>query len=306
MFLQIVGEGSGNRAVQERFQHSGDTVSHVFHEVLEALMILHQKIVLLPNSDTPLADRIAKNSKYFPYFENYIGALDGIHIPAHVPAAEAAPYRNRKGYLSQNVLGVCNLDLEFCYILAGWEGSAHDDRVLEDALFNYDFITPDGKYYLADAGYHNTDYLLCPYRGVRYHLKEQVSAAQKPRTKEELFNLRHSSLRNAVEGIFGVTKRRFQIFNSPPEYTLKIQVQLIFAVTALHNFIRQKASSADLFDLEQQQAEDRERPNSHMGDNNEEEEGLQTDANTSKGDGKKMNAFREEIAKAMWEDYQNY
>lgn len=99
MFLQIVGEGSGNRAVQEIFQHSGDTVSHVFHEVLEVLMILHQKIVLLPNSDTPLADRIAKNSKYFPYSENCIGALDGIYIPAHVPAAEAAPYRNRKGYL---------------------------------------------------------------------------------------------------------------------------------------------------------------------------------------------------------------
>lgn len=93
---------------------------------------------------------------------------------------------------------------------------------------------------MADAGYYNTDYLLCPYRGVRYHLKEQVSAAQKPRTKEELFNLRHSSLRNAVDRIFG------QIFNSPPEYTLKIQVQLI---SALHNFIRQKASGADLFDL---------------------------------------------------------
>lgn len=66
MFLEIVGEVSGYHAVQERFQHSGDTVSHVFHEVLAALMILHQKIVLLPNSDTPLADRIAKNSKYSP------------------------------------------------------------------------------------------------------------------------------------------------------------------------------------------------------------------------------------------------
>ena len=80
MFLQIVGEGSGNRAVQERFQHSGDTVSHVFHEVLAALMILHQKIVLLPHADTPLANRIAKNTKYFPYFENCIGALDGTHF----------------------------------------------------------------------------------------------------------------------------------------------------------------------------------------------------------------------------------
>lgn len=34
MFLYIVGEGASNRAVQEKFQHSGDTVSHVFHEVL--------------------------------------------------------------------------------------------------------------------------------------------------------------------------------------------------------------------------------------------------------------------------------
>ena len=75
---------------------------------------------------------------------------------------------------------------------------------------------------MADAGYHNTDYFLCPYRGVQYHLKEQISAVQRPRTKEEPFNLRHSSLRNAVERIFGVTKRHFQIFYSPFEYTLEI------------------------------------------------------------------------------------
>lgn len=157
-------------------------------------MILHQKIVLLPHADTPLANRIANNTKYFPYFKNYIGALDETHIPAHVPATQAALYCNRKSCLSQNVLSVCNLDLEFCYILAGWEGSAHNDCVLEDGLFNHNFVIPDGKYYLADAGYHNTDYLICPYRGVQYHLKEQISAVQKPCTKEELFNLRHSSL----------------------------------------------------------------------------------------------------------------
>ena len=39
----------------------------------------------------------------------------------------------------------------FVYILAGWEGSAADSRVLSDAL-SKDFIVPQGKYYLADAG----------------------------------------------------------------------------------------------------------------------------------------------------------
>ncbi|CAN1160132.1 hypothetical protein LINPERPRIM_LOCUS21876 [Linum perenne] len=33
-----------------------------------------------------------------------------------------------------NVLGVCNPNLEFIYCLAGWEGSAHDGRVVRDAL----------------------------------------------------------------------------------------------------------------------------------------------------------------------------
>lgn len=33
-----------------------------------------------------------------------------------------------------NVLGVCNPFLEFIYILPGWEGSAHDGRVLRDAI----------------------------------------------------------------------------------------------------------------------------------------------------------------------------
>ena len=38
------------------------------------------------------------------------------------------------------------------YILAGWEGSAHDGAVLA-AAFDTGFKVPAGKYYLADAGY---------------------------------------------------------------------------------------------------------------------------------------------------------
>lgn len=99
------------------------------------------------------------------------------------------------------------MDLQFCYILAGWKGSAHDDKVLEDTLFEKDFMILENKYFLVDAKYHNTDYLLYPYCGVRYHLKKQAPSGQKPSSKEKLFTLRHSSLRNVVERIFGVIKR---------------------------------------------------------------------------------------------------
>ncbi|CAN1160131.1 hypothetical protein LINPERPRIM_LOCUS21876, partial [Linum perenne] len=68
------------------------------------------------------------------WFYNFLGALDGTHIKLQVRTEDQARYRDRKGDLSMNVLGVCNPNLEFIYCLAGWEGSAHDGRVVRDAL----------------------------------------------------------------------------------------------------------------------------------------------------------------------------
>lgn len=80
-------------------------------------------------------------------FQNCVGALDGTHIPARVVGRGVASYRNREGVISQNVLAVCNFDLEFIYVLSGWEGSAHDSRVLSDALTRRtnNFQVPEGK-----------------------------------------------------------------------------------------------------------------------------------------------------------------
>lgn len=60
----------------------------------------------------------------------------------------------------------------------------------------------------------------------------------RPTTKEELFNLRHASMRNVIERIFGVLKRRFQILNSAPEYNMDIQARIPVSLAALQNFIR--------------------------------------------------------------------
>lgn len=51
-----------------------------------------------------------------------------------ITGKDSSSYRNRKGQLSQNVLDACNFDLEFMYVLNGCEGSAHDAKVLPDAL----------------------------------------------------------------------------------------------------------------------------------------------------------------------------
>lgn len=63
-----------------------------------------------------------------------LGALDGTHIKMTVPVHAQPRYRNRKGEITTNVLGVCTRDGEFVYVLSGWEGSAADGRVLRSAL----------------------------------------------------------------------------------------------------------------------------------------------------------------------------
>ncbi|KAL0283005.1 UNVERIFIED_CONTAM: hypothetical protein Sangu_2917400 [Sesamum angustifolium] len=105
-----------------------------------------------------------------------LGALDGTYIDVRVRAEERARYRMHKGSISVNVLGVCDRDMRFIYVLAGWEASAANGRVLRDAITRpTDLKIPRGNYYLVDSGYSNGEGFLSPYGGVRYHLKEWES-----------------------------------------------------------------------------------------------------------------------------------
>lgn len=61
---------------------------------------------------------------------------------------EQGPFRNKNGLLSQNVLAACSFDLKFHYVLAGWEGSASDLRVLNSALTRKNkLLVPEGNVY---------------------------------------------------------------------------------------------------------------------------------------------------------------
>jgi hypothetical protein len=65
--------------------------------------------------------------------------------------------------------------MSFIYVLAGYEGSAHDSTVLGKAMA-LGFTIPAGCFLLGDAAYGISPWLLSPYRGVRYHLKEWATA----------------------------------------------------------------------------------------------------------------------------------
>src|SRR6185437_4765030 len=124
----------------------------------------------------------------------------------------------------------------FIYLLAGWEGSAHDWKVYTDAV-RRGFMIPGGKYLLADAGYNCSHRLLTPYRGIRYHLQETARHGLRPKTPEELYNLRHSQARIIVEKALGRHKNTFRIFTGRLCFPTSTHVKILYATAALMNWI---------------------------------------------------------------------
>jgi hypothetical protein len=118
-----------------------------------------------------VSDYIHKNPKFSPFFVNALGALDGTHINSWTTAANRHANRDRKGSITQNCLAVCSFEFRFLYLICRFEGSAADATMFMHARL-MDFLIPQGKFYLADAGFAHCDALLVPYRGIHYHLAE--------------------------------------------------------------------------------------------------------------------------------------
>ncbi|KAI9085150.1 hypothetical protein K1719_032861 [Acacia pycnantha] len=79
IFLYLIGHGSSNRNVCERFQRSGQTISKYFSKVLKAMLQLAHEIIKPPPLDM-VPKEIRDNPKHFPYFKDCIGAIDGTHV----------------------------------------------------------------------------------------------------------------------------------------------------------------------------------------------------------------------------------
>ncbi|XP_016206692.1 protein ALP1-like [Arachis ipaensis] len=236
-FLHIIGHNVKTRTMSFFFHRSGETISRHFHNVLHAILSLEEDFFKqLSSEDVPY--EIFHNSRFYPFFKDCIGAIDGTHSRVKVPRMEAPRFRGKKDHPTQNVLAACGFDMKFTYVLSGWEGTASDSRILKDALSReYPLRIPEGKFYLGDAGFMLKPGVLTPYRGVRYHLKEY--SVREPQNPKELFNHHHSSLRNVIERCFGVLKKRFPIIagDTEPYYSFKTMRDIFLACCILHNFL---------------------------------------------------------------------
>nr|XP_009801920.1 PREDICTED: uncharacterized protein LOC104247567 isoform X2 [Nicotiana sylvestris] len=278
MFLNILAHHEKNRSIKVDYIRSGWSVSQAFNECLSAILKLTP--LLLVDPKPVLEDEIEDRWKWF---KGCLGALDGIYIQIRVPSQYKPRYRTRKGEIATNVLGVCDRNLNFTYVLPGWEGSAADDRVLRDAVARRNGLKiHEDNYYLCDGGYTNGKGFLSPYRGYRYWLKDWQGDNPLPRCKEELFNMRHARARNVIERTFGLLKGRWGILRSSSWYSVKVHNRIISACCLIHNFIRREME-VDPLDIDMEEQMEYQHENIDIVESSQE-----------------WTTWRDELAQSMW------
>ncbi|PKA63458.1 hypothetical protein AXF42_Ash005353 [Apostasia shenzhenica] len=110
VFLRVITQADSYHSVCKFFQHSLETVNCNFRQVLEGVLTLKDNFVVLPDSTTPCHPHIRNNTHFYPYFKDILGAINGIHVPAIVPVHKQNRYKNRKDFISQNVMTAVSFD----------------------------------------------------------------------------------------------------------------------------------------------------------------------------------------------------
>ncbi|CAN1324393.1 hypothetical protein LINPERPRIM_LOCUS33080 [Linum perenne] len=143
MFLMILAHSNSARDNAEDFQHSTATVSKYFGIILKSVISLSLVVIVPPNMS-----------------EDYVGAIDGVHVDAIIPTSQQIPFHGRKGNTTQNVWCVCSFDMRFTYVVAGWEGSAHDARILLSTANNSNNQFPMPPLGMIACNHYNTTFVI--------------------------------------------------------------------------------------------------------------------------------------------------
>jgi hypothetical protein len=137
IFLWACGGPQSFRQIRNKFGHSLETISRKYSEVLNALYKMSSDVIKPKDPHFIDIHPRLRETRFWPHFKDCIGAIDGSHFPASVPATEQPKYIGRHGYASQNIMVVCDFDMRFTFVVTGWPGSVHDTRVLQDILITY-------------------------------------------------------------------------------------------------------------------------------------------------------------------------
>ena len=159
-------------------------------------------------------------------FPCVVGLIDGTQISIRAPMKEPEAYINRKKFHSINVQVICDENMIFTNVLAGWPESVHDFRVLRNSTVYYTAANKFSEYthLLGDGEYPLQTWLMAPHRNNGHLTADEI-----------FFNTVPLSNRQTVERSIRLLKGRWRKLQHLDHLNQKLIVLLIIGACVIHN-----------------------------------------------------------------------
>ncbi|XP_066585455.1 putative nuclease HARBI1 [Prorops nasuta] len=156
--LWVLGNQEVYRSIADRFDLSKSTLWECVFNVAFVFLTNHVKEYI----KWPEPQQILRNQHDFLNVANFPGVvrvIDGSHIPISAPIDYPNSYVNRKGFHSVILQGICDNNMKFIDVYAGYCGSVHEARVwsvsdIKQSIDqNVDRYFPENTHLIGDSAY---------------------------------------------------------------------------------------------------------------------------------------------------------
>lgn len=246
MFLKYVGTHGSDACIENlgaMFGVAAGACANYIHRVTSSLMSLYGEIVSWPSAGErrELSARIQAGHM----FPNCVGMIDGTLLPlAFKTTLNGEDYFTWKGCYALNALVRCDGKARVIYVLAGWPGSSHDNRVWSNAAPFRDPVAffSSNQYLLGDTAFRPSQHIVPPYKKLPGALLSR---------EQEFFNSKLSIIRVRSEHCIGLVKARFQFFKGVRiiirhARDLRRIIRLFMTAVVIHNLLVEEPLPAEL------------------------------------------------------------
>ena len=284
------------RSCLQRSMHSADRRPRAFYESLDALYAFSSKHIQQQIGAS--CDSIRWDSRFAPYFNGCIGIFESFSLSSDSSGTQSWSYRHTSDTCNFTMCAVVGFDMRFAYLQSGFEGTKGGNKMLLDATWS-DLVVPKGQYVLTSPHYTGSALALTPYPGIEYPFQDGNVDYERPKSKEELFNLRHAQLFGIVHKVITALQSRFRmlLFQRAGQFTPDVQARLLRTVVGLHNWL-----------VFQRLADPILQPLGVLDVTHEDLHGFGAEWKTTSEprESALMARTREDIADGLWTDFQRY
>ena len=184
-------------------------------------------------------------------FPNCVGAMDGKHVTIKPPSNSGSFFYNYKHTFSIVLLALVDYDYKFLYVDIGSNGRVSDGGVFRNSTLSS--LLSENKLQVPapkplPGGTFSVPHLIVA--DDAFPLKVNIMKPYSHRgltVEERIFNYRLSRARRIVENAFGILANRFRVFLKPIALAPEIVEIIVMAACSLHNFLRDKSESRNVY-----------------------------------------------------------